>query len=62
MKTFKRLIIIFSILLAIVFSIGFVVLKHGINVSELSLSNAKISNAHLILDQIYCTTIGSLRN
>ncbi len=41
---------IIVISLAIILSIGFIVLKRGINISDLSLSNTQISNAQLVWD------------
>ncbi len=48
MKLFTRIIAIIVICLAIIASLGFFTLKRGINISELSLSDTRISNAHLI--------------
>ena len=50
MKIFMRVIVIIVISLAIILSIAFIVLKRGINITELSLSNTQISNTYLAWD------------
>ncbi|MFW2439236.1 MAG: AsmA-like C-terminal domain-containing protein [Arenicellales bacterium] len=50
MKTFIRVLAIVAISLAIILSVGFIVLKRGISVSELSISNIQIRNTYLAWD------------
>lgn len=50
MKVLIRAMAIIVISLTIILSIGFIALEHGITISQLSISNTKINNAHLTLD------------
>jgi len=50
MKIFIRVLAIIVISITIIFAAGFITLKQGIHISELSFSNTQISNTRLTLD------------